>query len=120
MTHEFKEDPENLPSTEIDSQQLAPPYYYHRDPGYRPWLIASMPKKPTPYEEILAMMARHLKYAVFASKVVFIFSIIIAMDFMLPKRLHEVKITGYNRSPSSTYQMELNDGSVVNVSKKAM
>ena len=105
---------------ETANRELEPAYFYHRDPGYRPWLIASAPKKPTPYEEILAMMARHLNSAVMASRIVLVFSIIIALDFILPKTLHEVKITGYDRSPSGTYQMELSDGSVINVSKKAM
>src|SRR6185369_12278841 len=89
-------------------------------PGYRPWLIAAAPKRPTPYEEILAIMARHVNRAVMVSRIVFVFSIVIALDFVLPKTLHEVTITGYDRSPSGTYQMELSDGTVINITKKAM
>ena len=95
-------------------------YAYHRDPGYRPWLRPPGPRKPTPYEEIIAMMGRNLNYAVIASKWVLIFSVFIVLDFMLPKTPNEVEVVGYHRSPAGTYQMQLNDGSVVNVSKKAM
>ncbi len=99
---------------------LEPAYGYHRDPGYRPWLRKPGPRKPTPYEEILAMMASHLKYAVIASRCMLVFAIVIALDFILPKTQHEEKVVGYNLSAAGTYQMELNDGSVVNISKKTM
>lgn len=104
----------------IDSYETEPEYFYHRDPGYRPWLIAKMPKKPTPYEEILAMMARHVDYAVIGSKCALVFSLVIVLDFMLPKTPQAVNVVGYKRSPAGTYQMQLNDSSVINVSKKAM
>lgn len=102
------------------SQELEPANFYHRDPAYRPWVIAATPKKPTPYEEILAMMARHVNHAVIACRLTLVFAVVIVLDFTLPKTLHELTVTGYNRSAAGTYQMELNDGSVINISKKAM
>jgi hypothetical protein len=107
-------------STEMELYHSDPPYFYHRDPGYKPWLIAKMPRKPTPYEEILAMMARHVDYAVIGSRCALVFAVLIVLDFTLPKTHHEVNVVGYKRSPAGTYQMRLNDSSVINVSKKAM
>jgi len=120
MTNESTKETGSLLPAEINSQETAPAHFYHRDPAYRPWVAAAAPKRPTPYEEILAMMARHVKYAVIASRVVFIFSLVIAMDLLLPKVQQEVKIVGYDRSAAGTYQMKLHDGSVINISKKAM
>jgi len=120
MTKESAEEENSLQSAEINSHELAPAYFYHRDPAYRPWVAAAAPKRPTPYEEILALMARHVKYAAIASRVVFIFSLVIVLDLMLPKIQREVTIVGYRRSPSGTVQMKLSDGSVINVSEKAM
>ena len=120
MTNESTEETSSLLPAEINSHELAPAHFYHRDPAYRPWVAAAAPKRPTPYEEILAMMARHVKYAVIASRIVFIFSLVIVLDFTLPKTHHEVKIIGYDRSAAGTYQMKLNDGSAINISKKGM
>lgn len=130
MTHELTTPDDNAevyaaevisdPASNETLTPLEPAYFHHRDPGYRPWLIAAAPKRPTPYEEILAMMARHVKIAVTASRVVFVFAIVIVLDFTLPKTPQEVTVVGYDRSPSGTYQMLLNDGSVIDVSKKAM
>jgi hypothetical protein len=120
MTNEPTEETDALLPAEINSRELAPAHFYHRDPAYRPWVIAAAPKRPTPYEEILAMMARHVRYAVIASRIVFIFSIVIALDLLLPKAQHEVTIVGYHRSAAGTVQMKLNDGSVINVSEKAL
>jgi hypothetical protein len=120
MTDELSEETSSLLPAETPSYELAPANFYHRDPGYRPWLIAATPRKPTPYEEIIAVMARHVKYAVVASRVVFIFSIVVVLDFLLPKTQHEMTVTGYHQAPSGTYQMRLNDGSVIDISKKAM
>src|SRR5258707_1598205 len=106
--------------SEVVSQELQPGHFYHRDPCYRPWLRSPGPRKPTPHEEILAMMARYLNCAVLASKGTLMFSIIIALDFMLPKSPKELEVTGYNTSLGGTIQVELNDGSVINISKKAM
>lgn len=110
----------DLVLSETTSQEIAPAYFYHRDPGYRPWLRTNKPKKPTPYEEILAMMARNLNYAVIGSRCTLVFAIIIAFDFFLSKTPHEVEVVGYNTSLGGTIQMELNDKTVINVSKKAM
>ncbi len=107
-------------SGEEATQEPQHSYSYHRDPGYRPWLRTSTPRKPTPYEEILAMMARYVDYSVIASRVCFIFSVIFVSDFILPKTQHDVKIVGYAISNGGTRQIELSDGSVINVSKKAM
>jgi len=120
MSSESTEETSSLLPAEISSHELAPANFYHRDPAYRPWVAAAAPKRPTPYEEILAMMARHVKYAVMASRIVFIFSLVIVLDFMLPKTQHEVKIIGYDRSAAGTYQMKLNDNTVINISKKGM
>ena len=109
-----------LAVSEVYTQEPQRVYGYHRDPGYRPWLRPPGPRKPTPYEEIIAMMSRNLNYAVMASKWVLIFSVFIVLDFVLPKTPNEVEVVGYHRSPAGTYQMQLNDGSVVNISKKAM
>ena len=110
----------DLTLSQISSQDIEKVYPYHRDPGYRPWLRPAGPRKPTPYEEILAMMARHINYAVMASRCTFIFAVVIVLDFTLPKTPHAIEVIGYNTSPGGTIQMELNDGSVINISKKAM
>jgi hypothetical protein len=107
-------------NNDLTVHELTPQHFHHRDPGYRPWLRPPGPRKPTPYEEILALMATNLNYAVFSSRCVFVFSLIIALDFVLPNTSDSVEVTGYNVSTSGTIQMELNDGSVVNISKKAM
>ena len=120
MTNEPTEETSSLLPAEINSQGLAPAHFYHRDPGYRPWLRPPGPRKPTPYEEILAMMARHVRLAVIACRIVFVFALVIVFDFMLPKAQHEAKLLRYNLSASGTYQMVLNDGSLINISKKTM
>src|ERR1051326_466948 len=88
----------DLALSQLSSQELEKVYPYHRDPGYRPWLRPAGPRKPTPYEEILAMMARNVNYAVMASRGTFIFALVIVLDFMLPKTPHAVEVVGYNTS----------------------
>jgi|GEM_PF-6523848 len=95
-------------------------YPYHRDPGYRPWLRTNTPLKPTHHEEILAMMAKNINYAVMASRFTLVFSMILALDIMLPKYQSDEEVIGYHLSSGDTYQMELKDGKVINMSKKAV
>ncbi|MGC4023475.1 MAG: hypothetical protein QM734_16755 [Cyclobacteriaceae bacterium] len=115
--------PANLPDaqlTEVTYWEQEVLYPYHRDPAYRPWVLATLPKKPTHYQEILTIMRTNVSHAVLASWISLAFALTIVADFTLPMRTNEVKVTGYDRSPAGTYQMKLSDGSVINVSKKIM
>ena len=118
--HYAAEQTKDTALTKVTYHELVPSQTYHRDPGYRPWLRTSAPRKPTHYEELLAMMARNLNYAVLASKCTLVFAIILVSDLILPNTRHVVTITGYNVSTGGTIQMELDDNSVINISKKTM
>jgi len=110
----------DLVITETASQEFAPAHFYHRDPGYRPWLRKpNEPKKPTRYEEILAIMEKYVNYAVIGSRVTLVFAIVIVLDFFMAKVPNEVEIVGYKTSLGGTIQMQLSDQTAINVSKKA-
>ncbi|GHN00612.1 hypothetical protein WSM22_21010 [Cytophagales bacterium WSM2-2] len=111
----------NLAIIESNSQ-LEPVYAYpeHRDPAYRPWLIPTGPRKPTRYEEMQALMAKNLNYAVFGARCAFVFSIFILLDFLLPKIPMEAEVVAVKRSHAGSYQLLLGDSTVINISKKTM
>lgn len=93
----------DLVISEPTSEQFAPAHFYHRDPGYRPWLRRpDEPKRPTRYEEILAIMEKYVNYAVIGSRVTLVFAIVIVFDFF-----------------ETLIQMQLSDSTAINVSKKA-
>src|SRR6185436_9659149 len=71
--------------SEVSNHDLERYYPLHRDPAYRPWTIPTGPRKPTRYEEVQALMAKYLDYAIISVRVCFIFSMVIVMDYVLPK-----------------------------------
>ncbi len=92
----------------------------HRDPRYQP--RPGAPKRPSKRQELLAMMEEYLSYAILASRVALVFSMVLAADFIIPKVATKVQVVGYTISSVSrkyerTYQLELSDGSVVKISK---
>jgi len=115
-----QQDITDLVISEPTSEQFAPAHFYHRDPGYRPWLRRpDEPKRPTRYEEILAIMEKYVNYAVIGSRVTLVFAIVIVFDFFMAKVPNEVEIVGYKTSLGGTIQMQLSDSTAINVSKKA-
>ncbi len=110
----------DLAIRETSTQEFVPAHFYHRDPGYRPWLRKpNEPKKLTRYEEILAIMEKYVNYAVIGSRVTLVFAVVIVMDFFMAKVPHEVEIVGYKTSLGGTIQIQLSDQTAISVSKKA-
>ncbi len=109
----------------VEVQQEQPEPAKHRDPRYRPRPQSqARPRKPTHREEILSMMAENLKYTLIISRVAFIFSIILLVDFVVPKEKEETRIVGYgisrrgNKGRPDSYSMELSNGSSFTISKE--
>lgn len=110
------------PTVEYQTPEPEPPK--HRDPRYRPRPKQEQrgPRKPTHREEILAMMAENLKYALMVSRLTLLFSAVLIADYSMPpvKEVTEVRseritATRYNKS----FKLEFDDGKTVTVSKEA-
>ncbi len=96
------------------------PVSTHRDPRYRPRPRTTTQRKPTHREEILAMMAANLRYALMISRLTLLFSVVLITDYTLPpvKTITEVLVENpTNRG--STFKLELRDGKTVSVSREA-
>lgn len=108
-----------LRGEEVVEQQPEPPR--HRDPRYRP-RPQDQPRqrRPTHRDEILAMMATNLRYALMISRLTLVFSIVLITDYSLPpvKTRTEV-ITENPTNRGSTFRLELRDGKTVSVSREA-
>lgn len=90
----------------------------HRDPRYRPQPEVNRTRRPSKKEEVIALMASHLKYALMASRIALLFSVVLIADYSLEKERKDVLITNFNVVNGrfgKTYKYELNDGGVVNV-----
>ena len=101
----------------VEEPVVEPPK--HRDPRYRPRPRPTGPKKPTHREEILAMMAENLKYALMVSRLTLLFSIVLIADYSLPPTKTITKIVTENPKRGSSYKLELRDGKSVSVSREA-
>jgi curved DNA-binding protein CbpA len=94
----------------------------HRDPRYRPRPPQehARPRKPTHREEILAMMAENLRYALIVSRLTLLFSVILIADYSLPPKKTRTEVLTQNPTNSgSTFKLELSDGKSVSVSRDA-
>jgi len=100
-------------------EQGQEPVRTHRDPRYRPRPQAATQRKPTHREEILAMMAAHLRYTLMISRLTFLFSVILITDYSLPpvKTVTEV-LTKKSTNLGSTFKLKLSDGKAVNLSRE--
>ncbi len=90
----------------------------HRDPRYRPQPAATRVRRPSKKDELIALMASHLKYALMASRIALLFSVVLIADYSLEKEKKDVMITNFNVITGKygrTYKYELNDGGTVNV-----
>lgn len=96
----------------------------HRDPRYRPRPKDEQPRprRPTHREEILAMMAENLRYALIVSRLTLLFSAVLIADYSMPPvkevtevRSERVTATRYNKS----FKLEFGDGKTITVSKEA-
>lgn len=92
----------------------------HRDPRYRPRPQATAHRKPTHLEDVLAMMATHLKYALMVSRLTLLFSFVLIADYSLPpvKALTEV-LAENPTDRGSAFKLELRGGKSVSVSREA-
>ena len=109
---------EAVEQTEVVEPQLRK----HRDPRYRPRPKSPGPKKPTHREEILAMMAENLRYALMVSRLTLLFSIVLIADYSLPPGKKTAEIVAENMTRSrrnKTFKLEMVDGKTVIVSNEA-
>ncbi len=100
-------------------EQIQEPVKTHRDPRYRPKPTTNAPRRPTHREEILAMMASNLRYALMISRLTLLFSVVLIADYSLPpvKTITEV-LTENPTNRGSSFKLELRDGKTVSVSRE--
>jgi curved DNA-binding protein CbpA len=91
----------------------------HRDPRYRPRPKPTGPKKPTHREEILAMMAENLHYALMVSRLTLLFSVVLIADYSLPPVKTKTNVITENPTRGSSFKLQLRDGKSVSVSREA-
>lgn len=91
----------------------------HRDPRYRPKARQRGSLRPTRREEILAMMAAHLRYAIFVSRLTLLFSIVLIADYSLPQTQTTEQIRSHYEDGRSTLKIVLSDGRSVTVNRLA-
>jgi curved DNA-binding protein CbpA len=90
----------------------------HRDPRYRPQPAGGRVRRPSKKEELIALMASHLKYALAASRIALLFAVVLIADFSLKKEKKDLLITNFNVVNGRfgrSYKYNLNDGGKVNV-----
>jgi curved DNA-binding protein CbpA len=91
----------------------------HRDPRYRPKPTAHGPRRPTHREEILAMMASNLRYALMISRLTLLFSVILITDYSLPSVKTVTEVLAENpTNRGSSFKLELRDGKTVSVTRE--
>ena len=100
-------------------EQVQEPVRTHRDPRYRPRPTTNAPRRPTHREEILAMMASNLRYALMISRLTLLFSVVLITDYSLRpvKTITEV-LSENPTNRGSSYKLELRDGKTVSVSRE--
>lgn len=91
----------------------------HRDPRYRPQ-PKNAPRKPSRREELLALMATHLRYPLMVSRLTLLFSVILIADYSLPSKKISTRIVGEQiTNRGSSFKIELGDGKSVSISREA-
>jgi len=108
-----------LRGEEVVEQQPEQPR--HRDPRYRPRpQDQPRPRRPTHREEILSMMAEHLRYALMISRLTLLFSVVLIADYSLPPVKTKTEVLSRNpTNRGSSFKLELRDGKTVSVSREA-
>lgn len=96
----------------------APTRPVHRDPRYRQRARPTAQRKPTRREEILAMMAGYLRYAIMVSRLTLLFSVVLIADYSLPRTQTTVQITSRNTDGRSL-KFDMQDGRTVIVNLQA-
>ncbi|MBS1490697.1 MAG: DnaJ domain-containing protein [Bacteroidetes bacterium] len=91
----------------------------HRDPRYHPRTHPRGPRRPTHREEILAMMAAHLRYAIFVSRLTLLFSIVLIADYSLPQTQTTEQIRSHYVDGRSSLKLILSNGRSVTVNRLA-
>lgn len=92
----------------------------HRDPRYRPQPRAAAARRPSKREELLALMASNLRYALLVSKLTLLFSVVLLADFSLPSKKIATSIVGEQiTNRGSSFKLELGDGKSVSISREA-
>lgn len=93
----------------------------HRDPRYKPRPPGSFSRK-SKRQELLEVMNDYLKYALIISRLTLAFSILLALDFSLPKDKTERQVlyTSYRKEMRGgrSLQLNLRDGVAISLSKK--
>lgn len=91
----------------------------HRDPRYRPQ-PKNAPRRPSKREELLALMATHLRHALMISRLTLLFSVILIADYSLPSKKISTSIVGEQATNrGSSFKIELGDGNSVSISREA-
>lgn len=107
-----------LRGEEVVEEPVEPPR--HRDPRYRHRpQPPTGPRRPTHREEILAMMAENLRYALMVSRLTLLFSVILIADYSLPPVKTTTNVVTENQTRGSNFKLELRDGKSVSVSREA-
>jgi curved DNA-binding protein CbpA len=106
-----------LRGEEVVEEPVEPPK--HRDPRYKPRPKPAGPKKPTHREEILAMMAENLRYALMVSRLTLLFSVVLIADYSLPPVKTKTNVVTENPTRGSSFKLQLRDGKSVSVSREA-
>ncbi|MBS1508739.1 MAG: DnaJ domain-containing protein [Bacteroidetes bacterium] len=103
-----------------EAPPVAPaPQRPHRDPRYRPQ-PKNAPRKPSKREELLALMATHLRHAQLVSRLTLLFSVILIADYSLPSKKISTHIVGEQATNrGSSFKIELGDGNSVSISREA-
>jgi len=100
-------------------EQVQEPVRTHRDPRYRARPTPQTPRGPTHHEEILAMMASHLRYALMISRLTLLFSVILITDYSLPPVKTITEVLAENpTNRGSSFKLELRDGKTVSVTRE--
>lgn len=90
----------------------------HRDPRYRPRPPGSFSRK-SKHQELLDVMSDYLRYALFSSRVAFVFAVVLVLDFSLPKNKiqRQISSTSFKRElrGGGSLQLNLQDGEVINL-----
>jgi len=91
----------------------------HRDPRYRPKPTPHVARQPTHRQEILAMMASNLRYALMISRLTLLFSAVLMADYSIPPVKTVTEVLAENpTNRGSSFKLELRDGKSVSVSRE--
>jgi curved DNA-binding protein CbpA len=93
----------------------------HRDPRYRPRPPGSYSTK-TKRQELLEVMEEYLKYAILISRIALAFSIMLFIDYSLPRQITEQEVVS-NRTKNEyrsgrSIQLEFDDGETLTINRQ--